>query len=90
MSTVFYRFPDAQTFDSVVPKDAEGSPTMPNLDIIGTIHEGGQWDDDGTVIVAPTAIPGYHVNTPEPVPELEPYRIERPNSPYRVFAGDES
>lgn len=89
MSTTFYRFPDKSTFDAIASQDEYGNYLVPNLDLLPyPLLIGGQWDEDGNQTEAPTEVAGYHVNTPEPVPELEQYRIDRPNSPYRVFAGD--
>lgn len=86
---IFLRFPNKATFLAAVAPytDDEGNITIPNLDIIGTIYEGGEYDEEGEVITPPAAIPGYHVNMLGDVPpEFEPYVIEAPENPYRVFA----
>lgn len=56
------------------------------ISIIGTITQGGEWDIDGKEIVAPTTLPGYHVNADAPLPGLDGYRIT-PATPFRVLAG---
>lgn len=85
----FLRFPDEQTFlNAVAPfTDAEGGINIPNLDVVGIIYEGGTYDDEGNVITPPTPKPGWHVNTLEPIPEWDPYRIPTPETPTRVYAG---
>lgn len=84
---IFLRFPDEPTFLSLAPQDEYGNITVPNIDVIGTIYEGGEYDDEGNVITPPVAIPGYHVNMIGDVPEAwQPYVIDRPENPYRVFA----
>ena len=56
------------------------------IDVIGTITEGGEWDDDGNVITEPTALDGWHVNYLGDLPTgWESYEVT-PSSPYRVFA----
>lgn len=90
MTTIFLRFPDEATFLSAAAPytDDEGNINLPNLDVIGTIYEGGEYDAEGTVISPPVAVPGWHVNMAGSTvpPEFEPYVIERPEHPYRVFA----
>lgn len=64
------------------------------ISAIGTIYEGGEWDADGGVITAPTAVPGWHVNLrlmrPLTVAEegaLAGMLVEPgPATPYRVWA----
>lgn len=56
------------------------------IDVIGTITEGGEWDDDGNVITEPTALDGWHVNYLGDLPTgWESYEVT-PSTPYRVFA----
>ena len=60
-----------------------------NTDIIGVIYEGGSWDEEGNEVEAPVALEGWHCNVRavgESVDSLEPYKIETPNSPERVWA----
>lgn len=86
---IFLRFPDEQTYlDAIAPHcDEEGYITPPNIDVIGTIVEGGEYDDEGKVIEPPTALEGWHVNAIEIPGDWQPYVIDRPNKPYRIFAG---
>jgi hypothetical protein len=56
------------------------------IDVIGTITKGGEWDDEGNEIVAPTVLGGWHVNFLGKLPEgWESYEVA-PSNPYRVFA----
>ncbi len=87
--TIFLHFPDEATFKDAIASyvDEEGNCSVPNLDVIGLIYEGGEYDEDGEVITPPTAIPGWHVNLIGEVPEaFAEYVIEAPAHPYRVFA----
>lgn len=58
-----------------------------NIDTIGTIYEGGEWDDEGNVITEPVALQGWHVNVrvvdEDPTP-LEAYAVI-PTTPRRVW-----
>lgn len=91
MKTVFLRFPDEVTFNQLVPRDDSGALSVPDLIVIGPIYEGGEWDEEGNVVTAPVAKPGFHVNVPnEAPPELQPYVIERPTHPYCIYFGDET
>ena len=56
------------------------------IDVIGTITEGGEWDEDGNEIVAPTAIAGWHVNYLGDLPEGWGNYEVSPESPHRIFA----
>ena len=87
---IFLRFPNKATFLAAVAPytDDEGNVSLANLDVIGTIYEGGEYDDEGNVVTPPTALPGYHVNLAGEVPhELKSFVIKPPRSPVRVFAG---
>ena len=56
------------------------------IDVIGTITEGGEWDDDGNELVAPTVLSGWHVNYLGDLPTgWESYEVT-PSTPHRVFA----
>ena len=56
------------------------------IDVIGTIIEGGERDEDGNEIVAPTVLSGWHVNYLGELPTgWESYEVT-PSTPYRVFA----
>ena len=56
------------------------------IDIIGTITRGGEWDEDGNEVVAPTVLDGFHVNYVGELPKgWEQYEV-KPELPYRVFA----
>ena len=56
------------------------------IDVVGNITVGGEWDGDGTEIVAPTTLDGYHVNYVGDLPDgWEAFEVT-PDSPYRVFA----
>ena len=56
------------------------------VDVIGVITEGGEWDEDGNEVVAPTVLPGWHVNYVGELPTgWEQYEVT-PTTPSRVFA----
>ena len=56
------------------------------IDVIGTITQGGEWDEEGNEVVAPTTLEGFHVNYVGELPEgWEAYEVT-PGTPYRVFA----
>ena len=86
---IFLRFPNEQTYlDTVAPYvDDEDNLALPNIDVIGTIYEGGTYDDEGNVIEPPVAIDGWHVNAIEIPEDWQEYVIDRPNNPYRIYMG---
>ena len=56
------------------------------IDVVGTITEGGEWDEEGNELVAPTVLDGWHVNYLGDLPEgWESYEVF-PKSPSRCFA----
>jgi hypothetical protein len=62
------------------------------IDVIGDIYTSGVYDTDseGTPITVeePVKLDGYHINIiGELTEELETYKIDPPQTPYRVFAG---
>ena len=59
---------------------------MISIDILGTIYAPGTYDAEGNTIVAPVALPGYHVNTTVAVMEWDAFKIA-PTTPRRVFGG---
>ena len=60
-------------------------------DIIGTIYKptgNTLTDADGNDYPEMAPVAGYHVNFPQPVSEIEQYRLDpQPVTPYRVYAG---
>lgn len=59
------------------------------VDVIGTIHR-----PTGQIVQTPEGdvpemaeLPGYHINLSDSVPGLEPFEIEQPSTPARVFFG---
>ena len=90
----FFRFPDEAT--GMAALDAAGLLTEDGefitashhhaLDVLGTITRGGEWDEDGNVITAPTVLDGWHVNLQGNLPEgWEQYAVT-PQNPVRVWA----
>lgn len=84
---LYLKFPDEATATSLLYSGEE--PAYTNIDVIGTITEGGQWDEEGNELVAPTVIEGWHVNIRliegEDAEPLLPYLVT-PSSPIRVWA----
>ena len=56
------------------------------IDVVGDIYEGGEWDEEGKEIKAPTKLPGYHVNYLGPLPKDWDKQEVTPKTPHRVFA----
>ena len=56
------------------------------IDVVGAIARGGEYNDEGAVIVAPTVLPGFHVNYSGELPEGWNDYLVTPTAPYRVFA----
>ena len=91
--THFLRFPDEATWTAAATEagfivdDALAAYTHDRaIDVVGTITRGGEYDEDGKVIVAPTVIDGWHVNFQGVLPDgWEEFLVE-PANPYRVFA----
>ena len=55
------------------------------IDVVGIIIEGGEWDEDGNELVAPTTLPGYHVNYQGDLPDgWDGYEVT-PSTPHRRF-----
>jgi hypothetical protein len=73
--------------DPPEPTAFEPRPNYANIDTIGIIYEGGEWDEEGNVITEPVALSGFHVNVrvvdEDPTP-LEPFAVI-PTTPRRVW-----
>lgn len=57
---LYLRFPDEATANSLLYSGEE--PNYHNIDVLGILTEGGQWDEEGNEIIAPTILDGWHVN----------------------------
>jgi len=88
------RFPDAETgmkaLDDagLLDGDQQFITASHNhaLDVLGVISRGGECDDEGNVITAPTVLDGWHVNYSGELPDgWEKYVVE-PQQPVRVWA----
>ena len=56
------------------------------IDVVGIITVGGEWDEDGVEIVAPTTLYGFHINCVGDLPDSWGALEVKPENPYRVFA----
>lgn len=56
------------------------------IDVVGEITRGGEYDDEGAVIVATTVLAGFHVNYSGDLPSGWDEFVVSPAAPYRVFA----
>jgi hypothetical protein len=56
------------------------------IDVVGTITRGGEYDEDGKVLVAPVVLDGWHVNFAGTLPDGWDDYLVKPANPYRVFA----
>jgi hypothetical protein len=70
------------------PTEWEPKPNYANIDTIGIIYEGGEWDAEGNVITEPVALQGWHVNVRVVAGEdgepLQQFSVI-PQSPRRVW-----
>ena len=60
------------------------------VDVVGVIHKPTGTmlqDSDGNDYPELGAIPGWHINLSDSVPELVSFEIDPPDTPARVFAG---
>lgn len=56
------------------------------IDVVGHIVRGGEYDEDGKVLVPPKTLKGFHVNFMGELPDgWDEYQVE-PAWPARVFA----
>ena len=68
--------------------ETEPRPNYANIDTIGIIYTGGEWDAEGNVITEPAPLDGWHINirlvNGEDADSLAPYEVAV-NSPLRVW-----
>jgi hypothetical protein len=78
--------PDGE--DDFVPEYYHLASHDHGMDIIGTISQGGQWDDEtGEELEPPTVLDGWHVNYIGELPEGWDQYLVFPENPVRKFAG---
>ena len=90
-----YKFPTEEAFLDLAAAEGlvneEGTLITAShthsIDVIGTIYEGGTYDEQGEVITPPVALDGWHVNTMGLAPEAWDEFLVVVNSPARVFLG---
>jgi hypothetical protein len=94
-----YRFESEEQFltlataEGLIATDDDGNETLitnshtHSIDVIGTIYEGGTYDEEGELIDPPVALDGFHVNTAGLAPEAWDQYLVVVNSPARVFLG---
>jgi hypothetical protein len=90
----FFRFPDEATgmaaLDAAGLLTEDGDPITAShthaLDVIGTISIGGEYDDEGEVLVPPALLDGWHLNYIGELPYGWEEYVVRPEQPVRVFA----
>ena len=93
----FFRFPDEATgmaaleAAGLIATDEDGTkrPITAShthaLDVIGAISRGGEWDEEGNVIVPPELLDGWHVNYRGDVPDEWLQYAVTPENPVRIF-----
>ena len=85
---LFLRFPSEEAYLKAVDKYKDEEGNLPiNLDVIGTIYEGGEYGEDGEIITPPYPVKGWHINALEVEEDLEKYIIDRPKKPHRIYLG---
>lgn len=91
-NSVLYRIEGAVEADpenEIEAQEGYPVPNYRNIDTIGIITEGGEWNEEGEVIVEPTVLEGWHVNVRlldgEDAENLQSYLIT-PSPPIRVWA----
>jgi len=90
----FFRFPDEATgmaaLEAAGLLTEDGDPITAShihaLDVIGTISIGGEYDDEGEVLVPPALLDGWHINYSGELPDGWEEYIVNPKNPVRVFA----
>jgi hypothetical protein len=55
------------------------------IDVIGIITRGGEYDEEGNVVVQPTTLSGWHINYVGELPEEWEDYLVNPEFPVRVF-----
>ena len=88
-----FRFPDEATgmaaLDAAGLVNEDGGYITAShthaLDVLGPISRGGEWDEEGNVIVPPELLPGWHVNYRGEVPDEWLQYAVTPENPVRVF-----
>ena len=56
-----------------------------SIDIVNTIVENGQYDEEGNTITQPTTLPGWHINYIGELPSNWEQYLVIPETPVRVF-----
>ena len=77
--------------ENPVETEWEDRPRFRNIDTLGTIYNGGSWDEQGNELEAPVAEPGWHVNLRclegETSEHLDAFLVDpTPATPRRVWA----
>jgi hypothetical protein len=55
------------------------------IDVVGIITKGGDYDEEGNVVVQPTTLSGWHINYVGELPESLKEYLVTPELPVRVF-----
>jgi hypothetical protein len=91
--TYFLRFTDESTWTAAateagfITDDTLAAYTHDRaIDVVGTITRGGEYDEDGKVLVPPKTLKGFHVNFMGELPEGWDEYVVEPVEPARVFA----
>ncbi len=77
--------------ENQIETEWEYRPRFRNIDVLGTIYNGGSWDSEGNELEAPVAEPGWHVNVRclegETSEHLDAFLVDpTPATPRRVWA----
>lgn len=86
--TIYLKASTKAEFDAALAS-IDTNPERLAVDQIGDIYTGGEYDEEGTEVVAPVKIDGWHVNirVKGEVPDaLKAFVIEKPTNAVRDFA----
>lgn len=92
IKTIFTKFNNKEIFDSLIfsYKDSEGNILIDGIDIVGYLYTDPVVDEEDNIVTPSIRKDGYHVNFLNEVPSnFRKYIIPRPETPSRVFAGDD-
>lgn len=92
VQTIFTKISSKELFETLISgfRDGEGNVTLEGIDVVGYLYTDPIVDEEDNIVTPSVRKEGYHVNFLNEVPQIfKQYIIPRPETPTRVFAGDD-